>query len=482
VCEAELVIRYSRGTNAPFWACSDFSRTRCQYTRSVRSEAAPAAHQHPGTPQSAKKEESPNPSREKRPIYVTPDSAQQLKRSRHSDATIHQPVCLFPRDKSLRDTFVGADLADDLISSGIPSRVYSRSEQSEEISRLYYEEDKSSNKYTYFSYWYKENRTDPGSLGNEPLKPVVLELFAGAGGMSLGLKKAGFDVKYAIEKDFDAAETLRSNHKDTVVFRQNIEDFLDDTKPKNPCLLREIDHIQASPPCQDFSDANQMSSHLIRDSERNALMRCVPNAVRLYKPKTTCMENVTGLLSSPDRMRYLQDVVAELLKLEYQVSMMVLNAQDYGVPQHRKRVFLFAARKGYRLPQVPVPTSFGGQYSVGEALANLEAIDPTLDGVPVLVGGMETVYDHSEYIVTHVKPVDELKKNGVAATVRRQNHIHHYSQNRSTTIRERARLQTFPDWYHFCGRPIQQANQIGNAVPVNLAEAVGRSIIKTYKE
>lgn len=295
--------------------------------------------------------------------------------------------------------------------------------------------------------------------------------------MSVGLTRAGFEAKFAVELDGAATDTLRSNHKDMIVFRQDVINFLDETKPKR------VDHIHASPPCQGFSQAKQSCVSTDRDKQNNDLMQQFSRAVSQFRPTTASLENVKGMLLSAAKKFYLQKVVAELLKMEYQVRVMLLNAEDYGVPQDRKRLFLFAAQKGFPLPQVPTPLqSDEGRLTVGMALGELETIDPVEDGVPVFLDGKnEPVYDHIIVEPYFRGKMEYLERDRTAITVCRSNGIRHYRSDRFITIRERARLQSFPDSYHFCGLPAQRCDQIGNAVPVKLAEAVGRSIMEAYR-
>lgn len=479
VCESELVVRYTKETNAPFWACSYFSRTGCEFTRRI-IKRVPSV-QDPATPTKVARTPSSKHGT-KRTKLISPNSPQQPDTDSETRTTSCKPVCLFPAEKTLHDTFIGADWAADLIACGVPERVYySRSEQDEGASqhpKLYYEENRNTNEFS-FCYWYKEQSGKfPGTVGRKS-KPVVLEIFAGAGGMSLGLSRAGLDVKYAVEIDDAAADTLRSNHKSMVVFQQNVIDFLDETKPKSPCYPEKVDHVQAAPPCQGFSQAKQSCHLTLRDKQNNDLMLQFPKAVKLHRPTTASMETVKGILSSAAKKRYLQEVVAELLKMGYQVRVVLLNAEDYGVPQERNRVFLFAAQKGHPLPQVPMPLNT--RLTVDKALCDLEAIEPVERGIPVLVNG-NIVYDNSiDEQFVHCGNMDYLQRGRTANTVRRRNGIAHYARNGLVTMRERARLQSFPDSYHFCGRPEQQSDQIGNAVPVKLAEAVGRSIMETFR-
>ena len=281
VCEAELVVRYSKTTNAPFWACVDFSRTNCEFTRRIQLPNNNAQTQSSST------QEVRTPSKHsgtKRPAkLVTPNSPQSDTDS-NSRTTPYQPKQLFPPNEKkldLKDTFVGEDLAATLIECGrVPAFVYSSSSSETssagvtQQSKLYYEENRRSDEFCISYSYSEEDRKCRPKVAGEKSKPVVLELFAGAGGMSLGLSQAGFDVKFAVEKDVAAADTLRSNHKNMVVFQQCVIDFFDETKPKGPCFkyLEKIDHLQASPPCQGYSQAKQSCFSTTTDKQNNDLI------------------------------------------------------------------------------------------------------------------------------------------------------------------------------------------------------------------
>jgi DNA (cytosine-5)-methyltransferase 1 len=490
VCEAELVIRFNSKNYTRFWACSNFSRTGCQFTRPLLESSSSLSRASQTTPTCTQgtTDDDAATTAAKRPRLVTPN--QRAVADDHGTmrtAPPLRPICLFPT-KTLHDTFLGKDLANDVLAAlgdsitlQHPGKLHPN-----EICCYYYNIQQCSND--------GNRRPSTVSAKEEPYvakpPPVVLELFAGAGGMSLGLANAGFEVKFAVESDTAAADTLRSNHKDMVVFHQDVVKFLDEASLQpNSCPfypIKEVDHIHASPPCQGFSLAKKRRGSCsltpLLDQQKNELMHQFSRAVRQFRPSTASLENVKGMLATPAKKRYLQQVVAELLKMEYQVRVVLLNAQDYGVPQDRKRLFLFAAKKGLPLPQSPIiRPSFQSVLTVGMALCDLESIGPIQDGIPVRgIGKIEPVFNHNIVKLNCCEEMEYLKRDMLASTVRRRNDIHHYKCDRYITVRERARLQSFPDSYHFCGSPVNQCDQIGNAVPVKLAEAVGRSIMDAY--
>lgn len=483
ICEDELVVRQNQRTGSEFWGCCNFSKSGCEFTRRLHpSEAPRAPSPNTGISQASKRQR----------LVVTPSPESQSTYSEYlppvSGKTKLKPVNLFPCTKLLRDTFVGSRLEPGLVAAGVPKQVHCdfdslRNPKSGSPSRikLFYEENLSQQ---CFRYWYEPREIGKQPPGRAPpsRKPVVLELFAGAGGMSEGLKRAGFDVKYAVEGNVAATDTLRSNHKDTIVFQQDVVEFLDPTKPKSACYPRDIDHIHASPPCQGFSEAKKRCGQLTaQDKHNNELIFQFTTAVRQCQPYTASLENVTGIFSTAEKKHYLQKVVADLLEMEYQVHVMILDASDFGVPQRRQRLFLLAARKGLPLPRVPKNTGYK-RCTVEEALGNLETTEPVERGIPVLDGNGGVVYDHVvEDKFVRCDRITYARRKQPSNTVCRRNGISHYGHDRLLTIRERSFLQTFPKYYHFCGTPEQQSDQIGNAVPVNVAEAVGRSIMQSYK-
>lgn len=331
-----------------------------------------------------------------------------------------------------------------------------------------------------------------------PRKPVVLDLFAGCGGMSLGFKNAGFDVKYLVENDPSAASTLRLNHpkypdsdpkypESPVIFEEDVRVFLKKARDPNYIGMYprkgDYDHIHASSPCQGFSDANRHGGKGKNDEKNNELAYLFVEAVREGLPPTASFENVTGMLAkSRGRRIYLQKIVRSLMALGYQVRVCILRVSDYGDPQKRERVILFAALSDWKLPSVPPRTN--AKVSFKATLMDLENVEPVEGNGLVWVPGA-WVYDHGiDGTDLNSKDDDRVHlsqhPDGLVPTVLRQRGIKHWSQPRCLTVRERARLQNFPDSYEFCGSASNRRNQIGNAVPIGLATAVAMSIMRSH--
>lgn len=324
---------------------------------------------------------------------------------------------------------------------------------------------------------------------------TAIDLFAGAGGLSLGLKGAGWKVEAAVEYDEVAIGTHRSN------FRE-VEHFACDIQAMDFRRFRGIDLIAGGPPCQPFSvSGKRLGSLDIRDM--------VPEFVRAVSqamPKAFLMENVPGLAGSKFS-EYLLQQVSYLHELGYTVFCRVLSAADYGVAQNRRRLFIVGIRSdqqgaGFMFPAATHGPGTEHKYStVSEALADVPPDIPNrakvvfcknpvlrkspfagmmFNGkgrplndaglghtVPASAGGNRThivdplglVKEYHGHLVAGRRP-----RSGVMEGVRR------------LTVRESARLQSFPDSFEFLGRQSSRYSQVGNAVPPKLAQAVAACI------
>jgi len=178
-----------------------------------------------------------------------------------------------------------------------------------------------------------------------------------------------------------------------------------------------------------------------------------------------------------------------LLDAGYHLRAQVIRASDYGDPQNRKRVIILAAKEGRRLPDFPKPTHFAqpnhekgelAHVTVKDALEDLASVTPDTEGGNGPVQLPNGTFTDNHCIVGKRVEKEKLEPNAPSNTVRRTNGIDHYSQDRTITVREMARLQSFPDDYQFCGSATQKKSQIGNSVPVGLATALAKSIHDTY--
>lgn len=358
-----------------------------------------------------------------------------------------------------------------------------------------------------------------------------IDLFSGAGGLSEGFRKEGFQILVANDFDSSSAETYRHAHPETVFIQGPVEAL-------NTSLLMELTELKAGgldcliggPPCQAFSVYNHNRGF---HDDRSGLFREYLRIVEDFRPKTVVMENVTGILSAGGG-RAVDEIHASLDAFGYDVYQTTLKAEEFGVPQERRRVFFVGISKGLEKFEFPRPTHGLGlmkYVTVEEAimdlpsLAILEGQDDTIYTVPpiseyqrLLRRGAKHLYNHVapylsptnverlKYIgqggswrdlpfdllptgmkkarrCDHTKRYGRLDLNGLSSTILTKCDLHwgayiHPTQERTLTVREAARFQSFPDKLRFYGPRVEQYRQVGNAVPPLLAQAVARSVRK----
>jgi DNA (cytosine-5)-methyltransferase 1 len=330
------------------------------------------------------------------------------------------------------------------------------------------------------------------------VKYSSIELFAGAGGLALGLEKAGFNAILLNELDKQACATLRHNRPHWNVIEGGIEAI--DFSP----YQNKIDFISGGFPCQAFSYAGNQRGF---DDVRGTLFFEFARAIQEVQPKVFLAENVRGLLNH-DNGRTLATIESVIADLGYTlVGSSVLKAMFYRVPQKRERLFLIGVRndladkadfsfpKPYKrfmslkdglktgeLYDCDVPKSQGQTYP-----AKKKAV---LDLVPAggywrnLPDAIQREYMKKSYFLGGGKTGmarrlswDEPSLTLTCSPAQNQTERCHPDETRPLTVREYARIQTFPDDWEFMGTMSAQYKQIGNAVPVNLAYAVGNSLI-----
>lgn len=363
--------------------------------------------------------------------------------------------------------------------------------------------------------------------------PICVDLFCGAGGLSSGLRMAGFQPLVAVDFDKNATATYQANHPETVVLTKDIS-TLDPEEIIRHLGNRELDLLAGGPSCQGYS------THGKRDPNdpRNFLFEHYLRLARALRPKWILIENVQGMLTY-NKGYFKQVILSQLIEMGYHADAKVLCAADYGVPQLRRRIFFIATRTDNPIT-FPAPTHSAALDSdlkpyvtVGETLFDLPSIFSS-DKISTYVDEPTTFFQHylrqgstslslhearslspqAQAIAKHVKegyglrsvPIeflpDRFKKmrkigNGdfrkdcttLYHRLSRQKPAYtitcyfrniasgpflHPTEDRSLSFREAARLMTFPDTYGFQGGSI--ARQIGNAVPPLLAKAVGEHI------
>jgi DNA (cytosine-5)-methyltransferase 1 len=328
--------------------------------------------------------------------------------------------------------------------------------------------------------------------------------------MSLGFKKAGFEVALAIDTWTDAIATYNHNHSSKAGEVMDIHD-LDEAKIGQLLADGPIAGVIGGPPCQGFSTVGTRDVH----DERNHLYLQYHRVVERIRPKFFVIENVQGMLTLAGGA-FRDDVVERFSSLGYTVSYSILNAKDFGIPQHRKRVFfvgvlegLFKFPDGSGIPNVTTkealsdlpplniehekihsfeyptpPLSTYQSYIRGSAKAISEHLitmhtEQTKSIVAMIPDGGKIRDLPKEYweVRKYNKAFQRMASNGVSITVDTgHRNFFHYEQNRIPTVRENARLQSFKDDWIPLGSKTSQYKQIGNAVPPLLAEYLAKSI------
>lgn len=327
--------------------------------------------------------------------------------------------------------------------------------------------------------------------------PTVIELFAGAGGLALGLEKAGFTTLGLIEFDKFACDTLRSNRPEWNILENDIAEI--------SCLDLEIffnikrgdlDLLSGGAPCQAFSYAGKK---LGLEDTRGTLFYHYGVFLEKLQPKVFLFENVRGLVSHDSGKTYkiMKNVFKEA---GYTVKEKVLNAWNYGVPQKRERLIVIGVRDdlvdslSISYPEehsykpvlrdilLDVPDSVGMSYSrEKEAIFSLVPQGGYWRDIPEEIAKpyMKSCWDMGggRTGILRRMSLDEPSLTVLTSPSQKQTERCHPLENRPFTVRENARIQTFPDDWIFSGSVAQQYKQIGNAVPVNLAYEIGKEII-----
>ncbi len=334
-------------------------------------------------------------------------------------------------------------------------------------------------------------------------KFTSIELFAGAGGLALGMEKAGFSHIMLNEIDHSACETLRHNRPEWNVVENDIHEL--DFKP----FLGKVDLLTGGFPCQAFSFAGK---RLGFEEARGTLFFELARAVKECRPKVFFAENVKGLLEH-DSGRTIQVIKNVIGELGYTlIEPRVLRALQYDVPQKRERLILIAIRNdiapyvefewpdvsdNYRtlrdaffagsLYDCDVPASKGQEYP--DSKRKVMELVPEGGDWRNLPADIAKQYMKGSYNLGGGKTgmarrlsMDEASLTLTCAPAQKQTERCHPFETRPLTVREYARIQTFPDDWQFCGSLSSQYKQIGNAVPVNLSWAIGRSLIRLFNK
>jgi DNA-methyltransferase (dcm) len=361
-----------------------------------------------------------------------------------------------------------------------------------------------------------------------------VDLFCGAGGLSQGFRQNGFDILLANDFDTWCEATYRLNHPETIFVSGSIQNIeARDILSPLDMQAGDLDCIIGGPPCQAFSVYNhQRGMH----DERSGLFREYLRLVEGLMPKYVVIENVPGMNSVEDGIA-VSEIKQGLSRLGYKVDVSLLKAEDYGVPQERRRLFFIGNRIGADI-NFPAPTHGTNAKpfaTVWDAISDLPALKngEGQDGVPYPIKpqvdyqkfsrkGATTVYNHIapslgdinlkrlHYIPEggswrdipvellpagmkrakrsdHTKRYGRLRKDGLASTILTKCDPHwgaffHPEQDRVITVREAARLQGFPDKLVFLGNRSEQYKQVGNAVPVQMSAAVAKMVFQSLSQ
>lgn len=339
----------------------------------------------------------------------------------------------------------------------------------------------------------------------------AIDLFCGCGGMSYGFEKAGYNILLGIDNDSKALETFELNHYGAksicgditeVTYEEDIKPLIGDQK---------IDVIIGGPPCQGMS----LSGPRKFDDPRNKLYLSYIRLVKEIQPKAFVIENVPGLVGLFGG-QIKDSIIEKFTEMGYQIQYKILCAADYGVPQNRKRVVFVGIKKG----EFVYPEIHENKVSCSMALSDLPTLEDEL-GEEVLDYLMQPQNEYqkimrknSEVVKNHiaanhsdrVKKIISLVPDGgnykdlpdeyinsrnfhvawtrfasdkPAPTIDTGHRHHfHYKYNRVPTVRECARLQSFPDDFIFLGNKTQQFRQVGNAVPPLMAQCIAEQLKK----
>lgn len=350
------------------------------------------------------------------------------------------------------------------------------------------------------------------------MKYTCIDGFSGAGGLSLGLQKAGFNILLSFDNDPISIETQKINKRylDHEVAVADIKSYLrgDSFLKKTKLKKGELFLLAGGPPCQGFS-----VQRIGEDNDsRNDLVLAYAKLIDQARPRFFLMENVPGILGT--RGKPIVDTFLDRVKkMGYHTYMKMLNAEDFGVPQRRKRVFIVGIRNDVHKGEFHFPkptTSKNTRTTVRDIIGDLP--EPPADGsehskishhrkdklsainlarIQALKPGQGMAYLPKDLLadchkagadkIGHRNVYGRMSWDEVAPTITARfdsftrGKFGHPKQNRSITLREGALLQTFPKDFKFAGNKVDVARQIGNAVPVKLAEIVGKQILKYFQ-
>ena len=351
----------------------------------------------------------------------------------------------------------------------------------------------------------------------------AIDLFCGAGGLSLGFQQAGFNILVGVDNEQAALDTFEYNHKGAAGLNADLSKQQAIAQILKVAGDRKIDVIIAGPPCQGFSLTGPRNF----DDPRNKLYLAVLEMVHQYKPKGFVIENVPGMATMYDG-QVKDEVLRRFVDMGYNTDCRILKACDYGVPQMRRRLVFMGIRKDIGEPHFPEPVFGPGTEqpyrTCRDAISDLPArvndlgqnkdtySGPAVTEYQKMMRGDSTVLynhvatNHKQFVKETIALVPEggnykdlppgvgesrkfhmawtrLDGNSPARTVDTgHRNLFHYEYNRIPTVRESARIQSFPDDFVFLGTRTKQDRQVGNAVPPLLGKALAEEILTIIQE
>ncbi|PLW80531.1 DNA (cytosine-5-)-methyltransferase [Candidatus Woesearchaeota archaeon] len=321
----------------------------------------------------------------------------------------------------------------------------------------------------------------------------VVSLFAGAGGLDLGFKKAGFNIIWANEYDKTIWETYEKNHKDTLLDKRNIREI-----PSNE--IPDCDGIIGGPPCQSWSEAGKQRGI---DDKRGQLFFEYIRILKDKKPLFFLAENVSGMLAQK-HSKTINNIIIMFEEAGYNVGLKLLNAKNFGVPQDRKRVFFIGFRKDLKInpsfpePDLKIPVLKDAIYDLRKTVLPAREKNYTNGNECIvanhefMLGSFSTIYMSRNRVRSWEEPSFTIQAGGRHAPIHPQaNKMIKKAKNkfvfdaeslfeyRRLSVRECARIQTFPDDFIFYYKNLANGyKMIGNAVPVNLGYRISSVILQ----
>lgn len=342
----------------------------------------------------------------------------------------------------------------------------------------------------------------------------IIDLFSGVGGLSLGFEWAGFETVASVDIWEDAIKTYNHNRKNKCGLTMDIDQF-NSIEVRKILKQHKITGVIGGPPCQGFSSArlSAISDETLGINEdRNHLYLEFFRTVKITKPDFFVIENVRGM-ATLNKGAFVNDILHRFGKLGYNIEYKIINAADYGVPQSRNRVFFIGLRKG----KFEFPAKIPNQLSTEDALSDLPSIltasklkyvsKPKNEFQVLMRKDSSSILNHeiTQHSEKTIEIISMIPDGGSIKSlpsefwdVRKYNkafqrmnsklpshtidtghrNYFHFKENRIPTVRESARIQSFPDNFEFLGSRTSQYKQVGNAVPPLLAYYIANQILK----